>query len=164
MEPPLRIARDLPREFDDDHPFDVFSFDTRRWSRQGTTGDIPNNGLGSVLEYDQERHMLYLFGGWKKQLFDSELYAISLDDFRWKILPTTDCKPSPRYIAATVLHRNRLCVFGGVGPDTNRGGRKQDPGADDWVLAPIAPNTSYGWNNEYFEYDLCKGYILFHCR
>ena len=156
-EPPLRIPRDLPREFDPDHPFDVFSFDTRTWSRQSTTGDFPKNGLGSVLEYDRKRHVLYLFGGWKEEQFDSEIYAISLNDFCWRILPTTDCKPSPRYNAATVLHRSRLCVFGGVGPNTKRNGRKQDPGANDWVVAPGAPNDSYGWNNEYFEYDLSKG-------
>ena len=114
------------------------------------------NGLGSMLEYDRERHMLYLFGGWKKGFFDSELYAISLNDFCWRILPTTDCKPSPRYNTATVLHRNRLCVFGGVGPDIRRDGRKQDPGAK-WVFYPRAPNHFYGWNNEYFEYDLSRG-------
>ena len=133
----------------------MFHFDTRTWTRQATTGSYPDNGLGSILEYDKEREQLCLFGGWKGQLFDSELYVVSLNDFYWKVLqPSTDCKPSPRYNVASVLHKNKLCVFGGVGPNTNLNDRREDPFADKWVPSP--DNNSYGWNNEYFHFDLVK--------
>ena len=137
----------------------MFHFDTRTWTRQTTTGSFPNNGLGSILEYDEEREQLCLFGGWKGGLFDSQLYVMSLNDFCWKVLqPSTDCQPSPRYNAACILHKNKLCVFGGVGPNTKwKNARKEDPWADDWILAPKAANNFYGWNNEYFHFDLVKG-------
>ena len=115
------------------------------------------NGIGSILEYDKEREQLCLFGGWKQGMFDSDLYVVSLNSFRWEILqPSTDCKPSPRYNAASVLHKNKLCVFGGVGSNTRWNKRKEDPWADEWVPDTRAPNNFYGWNNEYFNFDLVK--------
>ena len=140
----------------------MFQLDTRTWIRKRTTGEFPKNGYGSILEYDQERNQLCLFGGWKKSQFDSDIYVVSLDDFCWKILQIdgTECKPSPRYNPAGLLHRGRLCVFGGVGPNTVQNGRKQDPGADDWLPAPGAANDSYGWNNEYFQFDFAKSMLL----
>ena len=139
----------------------MFHFDTRTWTRQKTSEKFPENGLGSILEYDEERDQLYLFGGFKGGHFDSELYVVSLKDFCWDILqPSTDCKPSPRYNVASILHKNKLHIFGGVGTDTKWKKRKEDPWADEWVPAPRAPvmvgNNPYGWNNEYFHFDLVK--------
>lgn len=59
------------------------------------------------MVYDSNRHVIYLFGGWKRRRFDSNLFALSLDDFHWTIEPTTEMKPSPRYNTEIFIHNDR---------------------------------------------------------
>ena len=49
-------------------------------------------------------------------------------------------------------------MFGGVSSDIIllKNGQKQDPGGE-WINA--APDRAYGWNNEYYEFDLDTGYM-----
>ena len=48
-------------------------------------------------------------------------------------------------------------MFGGVSSDISKNGQKKhDPGGK-WINA--APDRAYGWNNEYFEFDLDTGYM-----
>ena len=51
---------------------------------------------------------MYLFGGWNRRRFDSDIYACSLDDFVWsKVELMSDVKPYPRYNAEVFLHNNK---------------------------------------------------------
>ena len=50
-----------------------------------------------------------------------------------------------------VLHQDRLCVFGGGGPDIVRG---QDPGARYEPSEENGVVHEFGWNNEYYEFNL----------
>ena len=117
----------LPRPNDPNHPFDVFDMNTQSWSRQSTGGDPPLLGLGSSLDVHPESRSFYLCTGWNSRRFDAEVYRISMDSWNWEIAePVTDVKPSPRYSAGVFIHENRLCMFGGVGPEIQN---DQDPGA-----------------------------------
>ena len=119
-----REKQDLPRSFDDLHPFDVFHITTRTWTRQQTHNQssgndaintVPSLGLGSSLVYDLERHYLYLYGGWNRRRFNSDLYALSLDNFEWKIIsPTSDVRPSNRYNTELIIHENRLVDYNDI--------------------------------------------------
>ena len=87
---------------------------THTWTRQrtfsndGTTSIPVYHGLGSSMVYDSHRHFIYLFGGWKRRHFDSNLFALSLETFRWTIIePTTDMKPAPRYNTEIFIHNDR---------------------------------------------------------
>ena len=129
------------------HAFDVWDFSTQTWSHQLTGGDVPDLGLGSsLINYDQS---LYLYGGKREVSFAGDIYKLSLDNFKWEkiiVLPAT-IKPSPRYTMGFILHNNKLCMFGGVGPNIVE---NQDLGAE-WVKAD---DGVYGWNNEYYEFNL----------
>ena len=136
--------------------FDVWDTMTQIWSHQPTCGDVPELGLGSSLT--SYSRCLYLYGGWinyGKDVFSGDIYRISLDAFKWEMIPvppasTTTIKPSPRYATGVILFDDKLCMFGGVGPNIVE---HQDPGAE-WVKAV---NQDSGWNNEYYEFDLKNG-------
>ena len=87
---------------------------TRTWTRQQTfsnddTTSIPvYHGLGSSMVYDSHRHVIYLFGGWNRRRFDSNLFKLSLTNFHWKIIkPATEKKPAPRYNTEIFIHNDR---------------------------------------------------------
>ena len=142
----------LPRPNDSNHPFDVLDINTLTWSRQPTSGDVPSLGVGSVLNVHPESHSLYLCTGWNDARFDSEVYRISVDDWNWDIMqPATDIKPSPRYLTGICLHGNRLVMFGGVGPQIKL---NQDPGARYILYTERTIDMGFGWNNEYYEFDI----------
>jgi len=71
--------------------------------------------------------------------------------FLWQVQPTTLVKPSPRYLTGVVVHQDRLCMFGGVGPDIVRG---QDPGARYQPNVENGVVREFGWNNEYYEFNM----------
>ena len=139
--------------------FDVWDSKTQIWSHQPTSGDVPDLGLGSSLK--SYSRWLYLYGGLKEckvNIFAGEIYRISMDTFKWEMIlvPTasaTAIKPSPRYTMGVILHDHKLCMFGGLGPEIVK---DQDPGAK-WVKAVNRDEGSFGWNNEYYEFDLKKG-------
>ena len=142
----------LPRPSDPNHPFDVFDLKTQSWSRQSTGGKPPLLGLGSSLNVHHDSRSFYLCAGWNGGRFDSEVYRISVDDWKWEIVkPVGDVKPSPRYSAGVFIHENRLCMFGGVGPEIKK---DQDPGAK-YIKAPQR-DAEFGPNNEYYEFDICS--------
>lgn len=141
------------------HPFDVFDFTTKMWSHQPTSGDVPELGIGSsLIAYCG---WFYLYGGlteYEENVFAGDIYKVSMDTFQWKIIAIppackTTIKPSPRYTAGIILHDDRLCMFGGVGPKIVE---DQDPGAE-WVKAVNRDKGAFGWNNEYYEFDLKAG-------
>ena len=151
----------------EDHAFDVWDFATQTWSHQLTGGDVPDLGLGSSLINYNEWLYIYgglreiSFGGFTRNIFSGDLYRISLVSFKWemiRVLPAspTTIKPSPRYTMGIILHDHRLCMFGGVGPDIVE---NQDPGAK-WVKAKNRDEGVFGWNNEYYEFDLNIGMAL----
>ena len=88
---------------------------TRTWTRQqtfsnvGTTSIPVHHGLGSSMVYDSHRHKMYLFGGWKRRRFDSNLFALSLENFHWTIIEpkTKEIKPAPRYNTEIFIHNDR---------------------------------------------------------
>ena len=145
----------LPRPYDPLHPFDVFDMSMGGWSRQSTHGEVPSLGLGSSLVAHPESHSLYLYGGWNDSQFSSEVYRVSTETWKWEIVkPATGVKPSPRYLTGVLVHGDRLCMFGGVGPDIVSG---QDPGATYVAYEANGIVYPYGWNNEYYEFELKSG-------
>jgi len=157
----------LPRPNDENHPFDVFDFQTSRWSSQATSGgsDVPSLGLGSSLVVHPMFRCFYLYGGWNKGRFDSEVYRMSVDTWEWEIVqPVTAIKPSPRYLTAVFIHKTKLCMFGGVGVDIVE---RQDPGARyDVAYTDVqgGVDMGFGWNNEYYEFDISSGEFLFELK
>ena len=155
----------LPRPNDKNHPFDVFDFQTSKWSFQPTSGgsDVPSLGLGSSLVVHPALRCFYLYGGWNKGRFDSEVYRMSAGTWRWEIVhPVTTIKPSPRYLTAVFIHEAKLCMFGGVGVDIVE---QQDPGARyDAAYTDVrgGVDMGFGWNNEYYEFDLSLGEYPLH--
>ena len=146
----------LPRL--DDHPFDVFDLEDLAWSRQNTNGrwndyDVPSVGIGSTLSYHKPTHSLYLFSGWNNRRFSSEVFCVSMHTWKWEkiVQPEGNIAPSPRYLTGVLIHEDKLCNFGGVGPDM---GRDQDIGSD--YRPYIYDNKVYdfGWNNQYYEFDV----------
>ena len=136
--------------------FDVWDSEKHMWSHQPTWGDVPDLGLGSSLT--SYSRWLYLYGGLKEyeeNIFAGEIYRISMKTFKWEKIqvPVTAIKPSPRYTMGVILYDHKLCMFGGVGPEIVK---DQDPGAK-WVEAVNRDKGSFGWNNEYYEFDLTNG-------
>ena len=109
---------------------------------------------------------MYLYGGWNEQKFSSDVYCISmeLDTWKWKlIVPEGHMKPSPRYLTGVIIHGDKLCNFGGVGPDIvkfrdpndpTKVIRSQDEGAEYQHYKDKGVDYDFGWNNEYYEFDL----------
>ena len=136
-------------------PFDVYDLHHCTWSRQPTRGEAPLLGLGSSLNVHHETRTLYLFGGWNATAFDSDVYRIRLEEWRWeKVELKSDVKPSRRYLTGVLIHKSRLCVLGGVGPDITG----KDPGAT-YAAAFTQQHMAFGWNNEYYEFDMEAGKI-----
>ena len=153
----------LPRPKDKKHPFDVFDVNNHVWIRQSTTGldgeddevNIPNVGNGSTLTYHPGTNSLYLYGGWNDEHFSSDIYKISADDWVWeKVKLTSQIQPTPRYLTAVVLHGDKICNFAGVSPLIV----DHDVDAKFFYYEAHGRQYEFGWNNEYYEYDIksCK--------
>lgn len=142
----------LPKPSDPDHPFDVLDLGTLQWSKQPTTGDFPKLGLGSSLNVHHRTRSLYLYGGWNDGHFDSEVYKVKVDEWEWEIVrPSTDVKPSPRYLTGVLIHGDLMSMFGGVGKEIVE---DQDPGAKYKAYEENGVTRNFGWNNEYYEFNL----------
>ena len=148
----------LPRQTDPKHPFDVFDVKKHVWTRQPTSGldgediHIPAVGNGSTLTYHPGTNSLYLFGGWNDEQFTSDVYKINADDWVWeKVKLTSSIQPSPRYLTAVILHGDKICNFAGVGPPIVPG---QDEGAKFIYYEARGRRYSFGWNDEYYEFDI----------
>ena len=154
----LTKAVSLPRQTDPQHPFDVFDVKKHVWTRQSTTGlngeeiNIPGVGNGSTLTYHPGTNSLYLYGGWNEERFTSEVYKIGANDWIWEKMKLTSLiQPSPRYLTAVVPHGDKICNFAGVGPPIVPG---QDEGARFIYYEAHGRRYSFGWNNEYYEFDV----------
>jgi len=92
-------------------PFDVYDLHSCTWSRQPTRGEAPLLGLGSSLNVHHETRTLYLFGGWNATAFDSDVYRIRLEEWRWeKVELKSDVKPSRRYLTCVLIYKSRMCT------------------------------------------------------
>lgn len=150
----IRVIVSLPRKDDPKHPFDVYNLATCTWSRQATSGDVPALGNGSTLNFHPKSRALYLFGGWNDSRFDAEVYMIPLDTWIWeRVRPSSKVKPSQRYLVGALIHEDRLCIIGGTGVPIIAG---QDPGATYTPRVESQVTFEFGWNNEYYEFDINK--------
>ena len=160
--PHVYIAATLPRANDKKHPFDVFDLLSLTWHKQNTIGevdkDVPNVGIGSSLCYHRDTHSIFLYSGWNEGNFSSDIFCVSLDTWKWEkvVIPEGEIKPSPRYRTGMLVYRNKLCHFGGVGLKIVEG---QDKGAKYQQHA----DKIYGWNNEYYEFDVITRKLLANC-
>lgn len=153
----LYIVATLPRASDNHHPFDVFDLTNLSWSKQHTIGeidkDVPNVGIGSALSYHRGTHSIYLYSGWNEGDFSSDVYCVCMDTREWeweKIpIPEGEIKPSPRYRTGMLVYGDKLCHFGGVG-------LKIVPNQDKGAKYERYADKIYGWNNEYYEFDVLK--------
>lgn len=156
----MYIAVTLPRASAANHPFDVFDLKNLTWSKQDTIGiidkDVPNLGIGSTLSYHRETQSIYLYSGWNEQNFSSDVYCVSMETWKWEkiAIPKGEIKPSPRYRTGVLVHGQKLCNFGGVGVDIVQ---DQDKGAKYHSCIEKNRVKEYGWNNEYYEFDLISG-------
>ena len=75
------------------------------------------------------------------------------DWIMWKKLEqeAKSIKLSPHYLTAVVPHGNKLCMFGGVGPEIVQG---QDDGASYFTYIAHGKTYTFEWNNEYYEFDV----------
>ena len=155
----------LPRPNDEDNPFDVLDLNTRKWSRQPTTGSVPSVGNGSSLNVHLPSRSLLLYGGWNNGQFNADIYRVSVDDWKWElVMLSTKIKPSPRYLTGVLMHKDRMCVFAGVGKDLVKDQDKnyQDPGARYSAYVNNGVTRDFGVNNEYYEFDLSKSKCCVH--
>jgi hypothetical protein len=163
----LTEAVSLPRQTDPRHPFDVFDVKKHTWTRQATTGlygeeaNIPGVGNGSTLTYHPSTNSLYLYAGWNEELFTSDVYKISPIDWVWEKLASGPIQPSPRYLTAVVLHGDKICNFAGVGPPIVPG---QDEGARFIYYEAHGRRYKFGWNNEYYEFDVISCKLMSQCK
>lgn len=150
----IRVIVSLPRKDDPKHPFDVYNLATCTWSHQATSGDVPALGNGSTLNFHPKSRALYLFGGWNDSRFDAEVYMIPLDTWIWeRVRPSSKVKPSQRYLVGALIHEDRLCIIGGTGVSIIA---DQDPGATYTPRVESQVTFEFGWNNEYYEFDINK--------
>lgn len=157
-EDPIYRVVTLPRHTNERHPFDVFDMMSMTWSIErthGATEDIPDLGIGSTLSYHRDTHSLYLYGGWNNRKFSSDVYCVSMDSWRWEKVTVLEgeIKPSPRYLTGVLVHGDKLCNFGGVGPDIVK---DQDIGSKYHGSIDKGVVYEFGWNNEYYEFDVNK--------
>ena len=158
----VEMAVILPKPSDTRNPFDVLDLSTLCWSQRPTKGDFPRVGYGSSLNVHPPTRSLYLYGGWNGGEFDAEVYRVAVDVakdvWEWEIIkPTTAVKPSPRYLTGVLIHGNRMSMFGGIGKQIVE---EQDPGAKYKAYVEKGVEWKYGWNNEYYEFDLYSRKIL----
>ena len=164
FDPNLEVERAviLPKPSDPNHPFDVLDLSTRRWSKQPTTGDFPKLGYGSSLNVHPPTRCLYLYSGWNGGQFDAEVYRVKVDEWKWEIVqPSTGVKPSPRYLTGVLIHGDLMSVFGGVGKEIVA---DQDPGAKYKAFVENGVTRDFGWNNEYYEFNLSTSKLLLLCK
>ena len=151
------VAVSLPRPHDDLHPFDVFDLTSFTWYSQTTFGelkrDVPDLGNGSTLSYHKDTHSIYLYGGWNDRLFSSDMYCVSMDTWIWEkiVIPKGKIQPSPRSLTGVLVYSTKICNFGGAGLEIVEG---QDEGAEYRVYVEGNIVYEFGWNNEYYEFDV----------
>ncbi len=142
--------------------FDVFDLTNLTWSQKETFGEpkvIPGVGNGSTLSYHRDTHSLYLYGGWNDEDFSSDIYCVSMDTWKWEKvhMDEGDIQPSPRYLTAVTVHGDKLCNFGGVGGPIRP---NQDVGAEYRVYVHGVRVYQFGWNNEYYEFDVKSSKLI----
>ena len=162
----FKVIITLPRSKDRNHPLDVFDLTSLTWSTQTTFGElekeVPDLGIGSTLSYHKGTHSMYLYGGWNNEKFSSDVYRVSMETWKWEkiAIPDGDIKPTPRYLTGVVIHGDKLCNFGGVGPDIVKIKGEKYPGdvRNQDVGAEYHKSVEYpfGWNNEYCEFDVIE--------
>lgn len=150
--PPYPCDLTLPNT--EENVMEVFDVLTNSWDSHATTGDVPHFGNGSTMVAYQKH--LYLFGGWNKGAFTSEVYQMDTSGYVWEhlVVRDDDTKPTPRYLTNAVVFRSTMCVFGGVGPPIDPIRLQRD--ATYTGFSQYGNDYGFGWNNEMYLFHLEK--------
>ena len=144
------IPFDFPKEDDPDSVIDVYDIADKLWWHYPTHGDVPWVGLGPQLCVVDRS--LYLYGGWNKYNFSSDLYRLDLHTYEWRMVAlTNDVKPTPVYLTTLMVYEGVICTFGGVGLAVSAE-KLEECGAEYHQYSTIP--KLWGWNNEYHEFSI----------
>ena len=150
------VPINLPKEDDPYSVIDVYDIGDKLWWHCPTHGDVPRMGLGPrVCVFD---HALYLYGGWNKYNFNSDLFRLDLRTYEWrKVALSSDVKPTPVYLTTMMVYEGRIITFGGVGLRVTAE-KLEESGA---VYHQYSDKPQpWGWNNEYHEFSFKDSMFL----
>ena len=144
------VPVDLPKEKDPDSVIDVFDIADKLWWHYPTHGDVPRMGLGSRMCV--VKGSLYLYGGWNKYNFSSDLYRLDLNTYEWRMVAlSNDVKPTPVYLTTLMVYEGVICTFGGVGLAVSAE-KLEETGAE-YHQYSTTPKP-WGRNNLYHEFSI----------
>ena len=150
------VLVNLPREDDPNSVIDVYDIGDKLWWHCPTHGDVPRMGLGPRM--CAFGHSLYLYGGWNKYNFSSDLYRLDLHTYEWKMVAlSNDIKPTPVYLTTMIVYEGLICTFGGVGLKVTA--KKLEESGADYHQFRDRPQP-WGWNNEYHEFSIKDSTLL----
>ena len=170
------VAVNLPKEDDSNSVIDVYHIGDKLWWHCPTHGDVPRMGLGSrMCVFDES---LYLYGGWNRYNFSSDLYRLDLSTYEWKMVAlSNDVEPTPVYLTTMMAYEGHIITFGGVGLRVTA--EKLEESGAEYHHFSDTPHA-WGWNNEYHEFSikdsalfysqqscmpmLCYSYVCYVCR
>ena len=151
------VPVNLPKEDDPNSVIDVYDIGDKLWWHCPTHGDVPRMGLGPRM--CAFGHSLYLYGGWNKFNFSSDLYRLDLHTYEWRMVAlSNDIKPTPVYLTAMMVYEGLICTFGGVGLKVTA--KKLEESGADYHHFSDRPQP-WGWNNEYHEFNVKDSTLLF---
>ena len=144
------VPVDLPEEEDPDSVVDVYDISDKLWWHYPTHGDVPRMGL--CPRVCVVNHSLYLYGGWNKYNFNSDLYRLDLHTYEWRMVAlSNDVKPTPVYLTTLMVYEGVICAFGGVGLAVSAK-KLEECGAE--YHQHSATLKPWGRNNEYHEFSI----------
>ena len=150
------VPVNLPKEDDPNNVIDVYDIGEKLWWHCPTHGDVPRMGLGPRICVFG--HSLYLYGGWNKYNFNSDLYRLDLQTYEWrKVVLSSDVKPTPVYLTTMMVYEGRIITFGGVGLRVSA--EKLKEGGADYHQNSDKPQP-WGKNNEYHEFSFKDSTLL----
>ena len=150
------VAVNLPKEDDSNSVIDVYDISDKLWWHYPTHGDVPRMVLGSRMCVFGES--LYLYGGWNRYDFSSDLYRLDLRTYEWKMVAlSNDVKPTPVYLTTMMVYEGHIITFGGVGLRVTAE-KLEESGAEYHNVS----NTPHPWgkNNEYHEFSIKDSTLL----
>jgi len=151
------VPVNLPKEDDSNSVIDVYDIGDKLWWHFPTHGDVPRMGLGSRMCVFGES--LYLYGGWNKYDFSSDLYRLDLRKYEWKMVALSNgVKPTPVYLTTMMVYEGRIITFGGVGLRVTA--EKLEESGAEYHHFSDTPHA-WGWNNEYHEFSFKESMLFY---